>query len=96
MKTKLSPSAPARVQKILRKCVCSQCGEPLIFGRWRHYFEYVALTLKESSPRNMRTDKSEGWHLQCSRDHEHNIVGILTDREAEVLYDFVTARSAVW
>jgi hypothetical protein len=44
----------------------------------------------------MRTDKSEGWHLQCSRDHEHNIVGILTDREAEVLYDFVTARSAVW
>ena len=92
MNTKPPHLVPSKIQKILRKCVCPECGEALIFGRWKHYFEYVVLTPDESLQRDCANDRSESLHLQCPRDYGHSIAGILTGVENEMLYDFVTAR----
>jgi hypothetical protein len=86
---------PPNIRKILRKCVCPQCGETLVFGRWKHYFEYVALTPDECSRRDYGKDRSEGWHLKCPLDDNHSIASILDDAENETLHDFVTALRAI-
>ena len=86
---------PPKIRRILRKCVCPQCGETLIFGRWRHYVEYVALTPDEYFRRDYGKDRSDGWYLQCPRDCDHSIASTLTDAENETLSDFVARLQAI-